>query len=59
MGMELAKPGAPIVKRCLDRRLLINCTHDTVIRMLPAMNITIETMNEGLDILEEALAGEE
>ncbi len=32
-----------IVQRCLETGLLINCTHDTVLRMLPAMNIPQET----------------
>ena len=40
IGVELAIEGAPIVQGCLERRLLINCTHGTVIRLLPAMNLT-------------------
>ena len=53
--MELVKPGLPVVTGCLKKGLLINCTHDTVVRMLPAMNISRELMDEGLDILEQAL----
>jgi len=56
IGMELDRPGAPVVQRCLERRLLVNCTHDAVIRMLPAMNVAREVMDEGLAILEESLA---
>jgi len=55
IGMELSRPGKAIVERCLENGLLINCTHDTVLRMLPAMNVTREIMDEGLDILEGAL----
>ena len=55
IGMELVKPGRPVVTGCLNKGLLINCTHDTVVRMLPAMNISRELMDEGLDILEQAL----
>lgn len=58
IGMELTCPGAGIVRRCLEKRLLLNCTHDTVIRMLPAMNISWGEMAEGLAILEEGMAGE-
>ena len=47
--------GAPIVKACLERKLLINCTHGTVIRLLPAMNLTEEQVHEGCDILAEVL----
>ncbi len=42
IGVELTCEGAPIVKACLDRRLLINCTHGIVLRLLPALNITEE-----------------
>jgi predicted acetylornithine/succinylornithine family transaminase len=55
IGIELSIEGAPIVKECMDRRLLINCTHQTVVRLLPAMNLTVEQANEGCDILAEVL----
>jgi len=55
IGLELSVEGAPLVKACLDRRLLINCTHNTVIRLLPAMNISEEQVHQGCDILGEAL----
>jgi len=58
IGVDLSRPGAGIVKRCLDRRLLINCTHDTVLRLLPAMTLTREEAQEGLAILRQALAEE-
>ena len=43
IGIELAVEGAPVVKACLERRLLINCTQGTVIRLLPAMNLDDRT----------------
>ena len=58
IGVELDRPGKDVVARCLKSGLLINCTHDTVIRLLPAMTISREIMDEGLDILEESLAAE-
>ncbi|MGO8705554.1 MAG: aspartate aminotransferase family protein [Candidatus Brocadiia bacterium] len=58
IGMDLDRPGKDVVARCLAEGLLINCTHDTVIRMLPAMTISREIMDEGLDILENSLAAE-
>jgi acetylornithine/N-succinyldiaminopimelate aminotransferase len=51
IGVELSIEGAPIVEKCLQRQLLINCTHNTVIRLLPAMNLTVEQAEEGCDIL--------
>jgi acetylornithine/N-succinyldiaminopimelate aminotransferase len=55
IGMELAIEGAAVVKGCLERGLLINCTHGTVIRLLPAMTLTEEQAHEGCDILAEVV----
>jgi acetylornithine/succinyldiaminopimelate/putrescine aminotransferase len=55
VGAELSVEGAPAVRACLERKLLINCTHGTVIRLLPAMNLTDEQANEGMDILGDVL----
>lgn len=51
IGIELAIEGAPIVKACLERGLLVNCTQGVVIRLLPAMNLTEAQVHEGCDIL--------
>lgn len=51
VGVELSVEGAPVVKACLDRKLLINCTQNVVIRLLPAMNLPEEQIEEGCDIL--------
>jgi acetylornithine/N-succinyldiaminopimelate aminotransferase len=51
IGIELAVEGAPIVKACMERGLLINCTQGVVIRLLPAMNLTEAQVHEGCDIL--------
>ena len=56
IGLELSVEGAPLVKACMERRLLINCTHNTVLRLLPAMNLSEEQVHEGCDILAEVLA---
>ena len=58
IGLELDRPGAGVVERCMARRLLINCTHDTVIRMLPSLALTQEEADEGLSLLRESLAEE-
>jgi acetylornithine/succinyldiaminopimelate/putrescine aminotransferase len=55
IGIELAVDGAPVVQACLQRGLLINCTHQTVIRLLPALNLTDAELDEGCGILEETL----
>ncbi|MCS7167781.1 MAG: aspartate aminotransferase family protein [Gemmatales bacterium] len=55
IGIELQEDGNGIVQRCLERRLLVNCTQQTVIRLLPALTITDEQIDEGCRILEEVL----
>jgi acetylornithine/N-succinyldiaminopimelate aminotransferase len=55
IGIELAVDGTPVVKECLNRRLLVNCTHSTVIRLLPAMNLTEEQAEEGCEILSDVI----
>ena len=47
--------GAAIVKACMERKLLVNCTQNTVMRMLPAMVTTQEQANEACDIFAEVL----
>ncbi len=55
IGVELAVDGTPFVRACMDRGLLINCTHGNVLRLLPAMNIDEKIAREGLDILADVL----
>ena len=45
--------GAPVVQKCLDRGLLVNCTHQTVLRLLPALTLSDEQIDEGCDVLDE------
>lgn len=47
---------ADVVNRCQDNGLLINAVQNTVLRLAPALTITVEELNRGLDILERVLA---
>jgi acetylornithine/succinyldiaminopimelate/putrescine aminotransferase len=55
VGIELAIDGTAVVKECLARKLLVNCTHNTVIRLLPAMNLPEELAEEGCEILSNVI----
>ncbi|MGC4002147.1 MAG: aspartate aminotransferase family protein [Pirellulales bacterium] len=55
IGVELTIEGAPLVKAALERKLLINCTQGTVLRLLPAMNLPLDQAEAGIDILTEIL----
>ncbi len=55
IGLELTVDAAPVVAACLERGLLINATHGTVVRLLPALNIADEQVDEGCATLLDAL----
>jgi len=57
LGAVLDGPGRDIVERCLARGLLVNCTAEVVLRFLPPLVIRPEQIDEGLGILDEAMAG--
>lgn len=55
VGMELTVPGKEIVNRAMQGGLLMNCTHDTVLRFLPPYIVTEKEVDEAVGILERAL----
>jgi predicted acetylornithine/succinylornithine family transaminase len=57
IGVDLSVDGAPIVEQCLRRQLLINCTHGCVLRLLPALTLTDEQLDQGCAVLAEVLLG--
>ena len=57
VGIELTVDGRPIVDACRAKRLLINCTQERVLRLLPAMTITKAQLERALSILEEVIIG--
>jgi len=54
-GIELNIEGKPIVEKCIEKGLLINCTHDKVLRLMPALNITQKEIDKAVQILDEVL----
>jgi acetylornithine/N-succinyldiaminopimelate aminotransferase len=55
-GLELDRPAGPVVEAALERKLLINRTSDTVVRLLPPYVITEREIDEALPLLEAAIA---
>jgi acetylornithine/succinyldiaminopimelate/putrescine aminotransferase len=39
----------------MERGVLINVTHDTVVRLLPALNISAEEVDEGCEVICQAI----
>lgn len=56
VGVELVQSGKEIVAECLKRKLLINCTQEKVLRIMPALTVTLAELDQGLEIMEGALA---
>jgi acetylornithine/succinyldiaminopimelate/putrescine aminotransferase len=52
IGVTLKIPGKEIVTRAMQEGLLLNCTHDTVLRFLPPYIITETEVDEAVAILE-------
>ena len=55
IGIELAHSGAEVFKKCLDKGLLTNCTHDTVMRFMPPLTVTRDEIDEGIAIMAQAI----
>jgi len=53
--MELKEPGTEFVKRCMQAGLLINCTHNTVIRFYPSLNVREEEIEQCVEIVRQCL----
>jgi predicted acetylornithine/succinylornithine family transaminase len=52
IGVELKIPGKEIVNRAMQEGLLMNCTHETVLRFLPPYIVTEKEIDEAVGILE-------
>jgi len=55
-GIELTIPGADIAAKCLKKGLIVNCTHNTVVRMLPMLTITKKDIDNAIKIIDEVLS---
>ncbi len=56
IGMALSIPAGDIVKKGHDRGLLLNVTHDTVLRFVPALVVTKQEINAMIAILDGIFA---
>jgi acetylornithine/N-succinyldiaminopimelate aminotransferase len=56
LGVHLSVEGAPFVAEAAKRGLLINCTHDHILRLLPPFIVTRAQIREFLKLLSTVLA---
>jgi len=55
-GLELTIDGKPVVRECLDRRVLINCTMGRVLRFVPPLIMTTAQVDRLLSVLSSVLS---
>jgi len=53
--MELTFEGADIVRSCMEKGLLINCTNGNVLRFVPPLIITESDVDKAVEILDGAM----
>jgi len=56
LGVELTIPGKQLVLDAMAEGLLINCTHETVLRFLPAYIVTEKDVDQAVKILAKLFA---
>ena len=55
IGVDLTIDASRVVAACMERRLLVNATQGRVLRLLPALTLEDDLIDEGCDILAEVL----
>ncbi len=55
IGIKTEKDAGEVIRRCMERGVLVIKAKDKV-RLLPALNIPMETLSKALDILKEVCA---
>jgi acetylornithine/succinyldiaminopimelate/putrescine aminotransferase len=56
LAIQLSRSGNDLVLRALERGLLLNWSHDTVLRLLPPYTLTSDQAEDMLRILDDVLA---
>ncbi len=56
IGMELTREGEPIVRECLEKGFLINCTAGNVLRFIPPLIIQEKDIDPLIDVLRGIFA---
>jgi acetylornithine/succinyldiaminopimelate/putrescine aminotransferase len=53
--VEPSRPAADVVAQCREQGLFVHSAGPHTLRLLPALNISLDDMDEGLDILQSVL----
>ena len=56
LGMELDRPGGPVVTACMKKGFLINCTQEKVLRFIPPLVVEKNEIDELVGALDKIFA---
>jgi acetylornithine/succinyldiaminopimelate/putrescine aminotransferase len=51
IGVQLNQPAKPFALALMEKGLIVNATADSVIRLLPPLNLSLAEAKEGLGLL--------
>lgn len=57
IGVELDRPGAPVLEACVQRGFLINCAQEKVLRFVPPLVVTEKEIDQLIEALDAVLGG--
>ena len=55
IGVELDRPGAPVLDACVQRGFLINCAQEKVLRFVPPLVVTKKEIDQLIEALDTVL----
>ena len=55
-NVRASKKGDIVYKECMNEGLLINCTQDTILRIMPPLNVTKTEIDKAISILDKVFA---
>ena len=55
LGIELDREGKGVVTKCMENGLLINCTQERILRLMPPLIVTKKDIDKAIGILDKAL----
>ena len=56
IGVELSIKGEGVYRECMKEGLLINCTQETILRIMPPLNVTKAEIDKAISILDKVFA---
>lgn len=57
IGVELDRPGAPVLEACVQKGFLINCAQEKVLRFVPPLVVTKKEIDQLIEALDAVLDG--